>query len=222
VIYLKERKPITELGKWIRELIASVDRCQDEQDQDNGILIEGVSEIQEQLQKFKGDYVNIEDVAGSGYYDLEESQPAEEQKKKEEELGAQLVSLWDSATHWLSYIGQLLMKIGFDPNTPPDVPFGIVSFRRSEHMLQAAEASTKTGVWKVGDAHIEDMLLRLGGGTDKTKLTSQEEFDDEYDNWLAEVYRLTGGKEGRPFRLYWRRRPAAGRTRSLRRNAGLG
>ena len=51
-------------------------------------------------------------------------------------------------------------------------------------MLQAAEASNETGVWKVGDDHITDILKMPDANKNKTTLTSQDDFNDEFRPWL--------------------------------------
>jgi hypothetical protein len=49
-------------------------------------------------------------------------------------------------------------------------------------MLQAAQRSNKTGVWKVGDLHIKDLLGSNVG--DKITLTSEDDFNTEFDQWF--------------------------------------
>jgi len=61
-------------------------------------------------------------------------------------------------------------------------PFQFVSKTRSLLMLEAAKTSKKTGVWKVGKKHIQDMLVHA---SDKTMLTMQENFNREYKQWAA-------------------------------------
>jgi len=62
-----------------------------------------------------------------------------------------------------------------------------VSEVRSTHMLQVAERSGKIGVWKVGFEHLEDMMIKFGGGAGNTKLTSLDEFNREFRAW--EIHR---------------------------------
>jgi hypothetical protein len=83
---------------------------------------------------------------------------------------------------WRNSIRLLLAKNSFDPtNNLAEA----VQLRRSMYMLQAAQRSNKTGVWKVGDFHISD--LRGHNVGNKTTLTSELEFDQEFVPWRIDL-----------------------------------
>lgn len=82
---------------------------------------------------------------------------------------------------WRNSIRLMLNKYVFAPGNEFDRS---VRVRRSEDMFRAAQRSNKIGVWKVGDFHIGD--LRGSAVGNKTTLTSETEFNMEYEGWFRE------------------------------------
>jgi hypothetical protein len=71
-------------------------------------------------------------------------------------------------------------------------PEGKIAQERSRYMLEAAKKSGETGetgVWKIGDKHVEDLVRSkrtLGSKPEKTTLTTRDEFNKEYDKFNKE------------------------------------
>lgn len=64
-----------------------------------------------------------------------------------------------------------------------------VSRARSVWMKEAATATKKPGLWKVGNSHIKDIVSSGGLGTDEVELMSKEEFNADYLRWAVAEYK---------------------------------
>lgn len=109
-------------------------------------------------------------------------------------------SLANKAMKWRGQVEQLLQSSSIISSPGKAVEFSssdlpllleratdralIVKQDRSVYMLDVAESSEKSGVWKIGDEHVNDLRDRV---LNKTTLTTEEEFDNEFEKWLGKV-----------------------------------
>jgi hypothetical protein len=97
---------------------------------------------------------------------------------------------------------QLLKENNISLDKTLDVLSEEVGFRRSVHMLEAARTSKQTGVWKVGDRHIEHML---GIADDKTMFTKRVDFNKDYDLFWANFWANFRAKPANAVKAVWGR-----------------
>jgi hypothetical protein len=147
----------------------------DKSDWPDEALLNGATEVrmyfEESLEEYKDD---IEDA-----------------EQKHEDMPDTLHNLLGSARAWRDGIAQLLATHGYDVKAVQPSPEEKKSANallekqvvgeRSLHMwmsaVQAAEQGHVTGVWKVGEEHLADMLGETHAGV---TLTTREEFNKDY------------------------------------------
>ena len=169
------REPVRRLAaKLAGALDAFVEECEKGRDPETRSIIELARRIRTE---FPGDYPG---AAVYGAYDDLQGVPPERRYKQLAVLDQQLTKL--QKLFWPLLVGNFDLPRESIVETFKKMG-DFVSETRSGHMLQAAERSGKIGVWKVGEDHLKDMMIKFGGGTDQTKLTSRAEFNRVFDEW---------------------------------------
>lgn len=99
---------------------------------------------------------------------------------EEEDLPKHLGELLESIKVWKIPVTEMLKRMNYNPIDKPQELTDQIKESRSLYMYMAGEESNETGVWKVGEGHVQDMK---GLASDKTSLTTREEFNTEYEAW---------------------------------------
>jgi hypothetical protein len=63
-----------------------------------------------------------------------------------------------------------------------------ISKARSDAMLKAAEESGSSGLWKIGDDHIADIVRGAPKETGRYRVMTKKEFNADFEKWKAKKY----------------------------------
>jgi hypothetical protein len=82
-----------------------------------------------------------------------------------------------------AFLPQLCVAVGVPGSTNAETLYKLMIEERSKYMGLGASFAGQTGVWKVGDHHIRDLMNELNVDTSHAHIVSREDFNKEFEAW---------------------------------------